>query len=131
MQIKASSFAEDGWTYLTAKIYIKNIGQLLFPVKRVVVRIQQVSPFNNECQPKYHPHAEGVVLNWRTLTERTMECDPGDLELEPNEIHEVDFDFLVDPTIRIVKITAYISNARKMMQGIGWLATSIHPIGQE
>lgn len=129
VRIDASSFSETEWTYLTVKIYIKNIGQLLLPVKRIVARVQQVSPFTHECEPKYHPNADGVVLDWRTLTERIMECPPGELELEPNEIHEIDFEFLLDPNIRIIKITAYIPNARKVRQGIGWLATSIHSIG--
>ncbi len=129
VQISASSFAESEWTYLLAKITITNIGQLLLPVKRVVARVQQVSPLIHEYVPQYHPDAKGVVLDWRTLNERAKEVEAGKLELEPNEIHETDFEFLLPANIKIVKITAYIPNVRKAKQGIGWLASSIHLIG--
>jgi hypothetical protein len=128
VQIYASSIAESEWTYLLTKIIIKNIGQLLLPVKRVVARVQQVSPLIHEYVPQYHPDSNGVVLDWRTLTERAKEVEAGMLELEPNEIHEIDFEFLLPANIRIVKITAYIPNVRKAKQGIGWLASSIHLI---
>jgi hypothetical protein len=82
----------------------------------------------DDYSPKYHPREKGVVLDWPTLEEKTMTHEVGDLELEPNETHEFDFEFLLLDDIRIVKITAYIPNPRKSKREIGWLASSIHSI---
>jgi hypothetical protein len=116
--------------YLSVKIHIKNIGQLLLPIDCVVTRVQQVSPLTHDYRPRYHPNEEGVVLDWPTLVEKTKTYHAGELELEPNETHEFDFDFLLAQDTRIIKVTAYIPNIRKSKRGIGWLASSIHSIAK-
>jgi len=123
-----TSYVEGGRVFLSVKIHIKNIGQLLLPIVCVQTRVQQVSPLTEDYSPEYHPKEKGVVLDWPTLEEMTMTYEVGDLELEPNEPHEFDFEFLLSDDIRIVKITAYIPNPRKSKQEIGWLASSIHSI---
>jgi hypothetical protein len=130
VQLCGTSYVNGGQVFLSVKIHIKNIGQLLLPIVCVKTRVQQVSPLTDDYSPKYHPNEKGVVLDWPTLEEKTMTYKVGDLELEPNEIHEFDFEFLLSEATRIVKITAYISNARKSKREIGWLASSIHSIAK-
>ena len=126
LTINVSSFSVSEWTYLLAKVHVKNIGQLLLQVKSVTIRVQRVSPQPDYYEPKYHPTPRDVVFDWPMLAQKEKEFVVGDQELEPNEIHETDFDFLLPSNIKIVKITAYIPNIRKAKQDIGWLATSIY-----
>jgi hypothetical protein len=128
VQILEASYGNGDQVYLSVKIIIRNIGQLLLPIGRVVARVQQVSPKTHDYNPSYHPNELGVVLDWPTLAEKTKNYESGELELEPNETHQFDFDFLLAADARIVKVTAYITNIRKAKKGIGWLATSIHSI---
>jgi hypothetical protein len=129
-QVCESSYVNGEQIYLSVKIHIKNIGQLLLPIDCVVTRVQQVSPLTHDYRPRYHPNEEGVVLDWPTLVEKTKTYHAGELELEPNETHEFDFDFLLAQDTRIIKVTAYIPNIRKSKRGIGWLASSIHSIAK-
>ena len=126
VQISVSSFCETGWIYMSARICIKNIGQLLLPISSVTVRVQQVAPATDDYNPKYHPSEDGIVFDWPTLVERESRFERGDLELEPNESHQFDFDFRLPQDIKIVKVTAFAPNVRKAKRLIGWLATSFY-----
>jgi hypothetical protein len=128
VQISAASFMGAGWIYLSTRICIKNIGQLLLPVSAVTARVQQVAPATDDYTPRYHPNDDGVVFDWPTLAEKEKRFERGELELEPNEIHHFDFDFKLPADAQIVKITAFAPNMRKAKRLIGWLATSIYSI---
>lgn len=128
VQISISSFCETGWIYMSARICIKNIGQLLLPVSSVKVRVQQVAPATDDYSPRYHPTEDGIVFDWPTLAEREKRFERGDLELEPNESHQFDFDFRLPADTKIVKVTAFAPNVRKAKRLIGWLATSVYSI---
>lgn len=128
VQISISSFFETGWIYMSVQIYIRNIGQLLLPFSSVIVRVQQVAPATDDYNPRYHPNEDGIVFDWPTLDERAKRFERGDLELEPNESHQLDFDFRIPAGIKIVKITAFAPNERKAKRNIGWLATSVYLI---
>lgn len=128
LQITIFSFYETGWVYMCARVCIKNIGQLLLPVSSVTVRVQQVAPATDDYNPRYHPNDAGTVFNWPTLAEREKVFERGDLELEPNERHQFDFDFRLPAGIKVVKVTAFAPNVRKVKRLIGWLATSVYTI---
>jgi hypothetical protein len=131
LKISEASYERDGQIYLSVQINMRNIGQIMLPITSVVTRVQEVSLLNNNHTPRYYPKDEGVVLDWPISIENEKKYNKGELELEPNEVHQFDFDFLLKTDIRIVKITVYIPNIRKFKQGIGWLTTSIHSIQAE
>jgi hypothetical protein len=121
---------------------IVNKGDVLLPICDAWTKLYQISPATDKIgaaiaqgvEPPLDGQAE---FDWPTLGCKEITHDFGAAEIEPGESEQLHFEFLIDPTIKAIKVYSYFKNMRKQKQWcicgepngeIGWNHTTIHGI---
>ena len=96
--------------------------------------IQRILPMSNEVieekRDQVFYHKEAAHLQWPTLDILKLEWEPGELVVEPGEVHRETQEFLVKlAEAETVLIYTRFPDSRD--EGFGWHATTVHDIVSE
>ncbi|HEX6065582.1 MAG TPA: hypothetical protein VFZ04_15230 [Longimicrobiales bacterium] len=132
-------------------IEVRNIGNTLMRVRKYDVRLQYLGPFRDEHVEKliteYPPmktDAEPAV-RWRLLAQRLAGHAKTELpskqdfevELEPGESDALNFDFIINDEVDVIRVYSYLQNHTKRWRfrrkwwrriEIGWTNATIHEL---
>ena len=125
----AASYKVPGYFFLTVTVEIKNIGSQLLRIGFVEVRIQQILPLYHDYMPSYHPPDDGISFGWPALEVKYKRFERGEIiEIEPGEIHQFTFDFLLPEAIELIRIYAYTKNIKKAKKDFVWEVMTTHTL---
>jgi hypothetical protein len=107
---------------------IENRGSTILRPKLATVDVMQVKPWPTARygQPSY-ANVESGVASWPHVAGKTEEVT--DVEIEPNEKQQLDFDFFVDESARVLFVKSFVENPSKKV--IGWALTTTYEVEQE
>ena len=71
---------------------------------------------------------DGKQIAWRELGCRESIWANGELEIEPGETEELQYEFILDNTIQTVKIVSYFRNIKRGEPEVGWRLTTIYDL---
>ena len=108
----------------------KNTGTGLCDVDEIQWCIRALSPYADSTLEELKKRFEARTINseeiefpWRDIEERVT---PLGITIEPNETEQVTQDFLVDPEITALAVTAWVVNATAPKTAEGWYRRSVH-----
>ncbi len=119
------------WMHLT--VVLENTGESLVSLRSADVRVQKVVPLDASLQKSLGAGKNLVPENeylvpWPLLRHYVAKLD---LEIEPKESDNVDFDFVLPTAARTVRIYTYLENVEKASRQIGWHLDTIYDIPDE
>lgn len=126
ISLNAFSLATSFGTYLSVKALIKNTGSLLLELYSVELRIQQILPLEENYEPRYLPATD--IFDWPLISLRKRDFDRYSLEIEPNEEHQLFFDFMLPRHLACLKVYMYVQNRTKAKHSLGWTASLIYSL---
>jgi len=124
--VNAFSLTTSLGTYLSVKALIKNTGNLLLEPYSVELRIQQILPCEDNYEPSYVQATD--VFDWPLISLRKRDFDQYSLEIEPNEEHQLFFDFMLPKHLACIKIYLYVQNQKKARYNLGWATSLIYSL---
>lgn len=136
-------YLEDGKIYLTMIVTVKNSGEVRLPLTSGIISVQQVLPLHSHIRWPLREANEdnlkdgkvknlfitedrqaGMEIDWPEIGYRSLVWPKGDIQLEPGESEELQFDFILENTIQTVKIVSYIENKYRKQKS-GWTKTTM------
>ena len=124
---------EDGeMKFLRVTLRMTNTGNVLIRIAEGCTWIQQLTPLSMEIQDAIRAGKDPVTENttefgWPVLKERTMRVTASkeQFEIEPAEIEEFPFDFVIEGDVSRVLVYSYVENQTKK---IGWNLNTVYEI---
>lgn len=112
-------------------IVISNPGNVLLSLISLETRIQQMIPppikLIESIDQGLDPVQKGETeINWPMIDSLEMIMEKGDYEIEPKEIQEIQFDFILNTDVESVVVYSYLKNEMKRGREIGWDKTTIY-----
>jgi hypothetical protein len=128
--LKQTVIARDlsvGRRLVTVSVKLSNIGQRLIEVDIVTVVIQQIAPLNSELT--LHALRDHDPLNsagsreirWFKIGYRRTAFVRGNVEVEPGESEQLNFDFSLESTVDAIKVDVHVENVMKRRPVNDWL----------
>lgn len=115
----------SGKLLLRVVLVIENKGEVLLPIAEGCVRLYRVKPWPEELllpvsrgEDPVHPGENEV--DWPIICKRDLNLPYGPTEIEPGEMDEIPFDFVVDDTEQLVMVFSYVGNQQKSKRQVGW-----------
>lgn len=111
----------------------ENKGDTLVELGSADVRLQRVMPLSEPIKERLesgeNPAEGAAVIPWPLLCRLKGDLS---IELEPDEKHEVTFEFVIPAYVDAIRIYTYFPNASKSSreEKIGWSRTTIFQPGQ-
>jgi hypothetical protein len=127
--------------YLSVIVNITNAGNVLLPLVSSKVFVRQIRPMLGDLQALVEKassselregkveglfHEDGREITWRELGYRESAWGKGDLEIEPGENEELQYDFILNGTIETIKVISYFRNVKKGEPEVGWWLTTVY-----
>jgi len=121
---------------LRIMVRAKNTGSVVAKSRQAELRLRQVVPLPEELRHHvahgFDPIPEGrAKIEWPMLLGRQWQWGEGEFEVEPNESDTLTADFFVSPTVEVIELYFYLSNAKKGRQGLGWTLTRLHKMSRQ
>ena len=120
------------WLHLT--VTLANSGDSLVSLHKADVRVQQILPLGPSIQAALNARKTRVgrknnLVPWPGLCRYVMTPD---VDIEPKETDNVEFDFLIPANVRSVRIYTYLENALATSKSrkMGWKLGTIHDISE-
>lgn len=115
-------------TLVRVQIRVTNSGKVLLPVEDLECRLLQVLPLVGSVQSKCEAGRTLLedgehCIGWPMLFERRWSYGKGQSEIEPGESETFCCDFVIDPSVRVVRIYSHLANPSKAA-AIGWACTN-------
>lgn len=123
----------DGYVLLSVRAGITNAGEVLLSIVSVETRLQQVLPPPSDLikalKGGQDPIPEGrTEMDWPLLRSRLSDDKARELQIEPGESDSIQYDFMLDRSVRTVEIYTYIKNEKVRKRDVGWSVTSLYDI---
>ena len=114
---------------------IENQSDVLLRVRSAEVRVRQVVPIPVTLQAKLQKDVDPIPTNsteypWPAIVSREWRPE-GSLELEPGEWDMLHSDFVIEDSIGVVELYAFVENTRKTRAGLGWTRTVLCTLTNE
>jgi hypothetical protein len=95
-------------------------------IDNVEIRIQQILPVPGDYVPDHYPSGESPIFGWPPISVFQQSFQKGVLKIEPGEMHQLLFDFILPRELEVVKLYLYVCNRKKKKRSLGWSATRIY-----
>lgn len=119
----------DSYTHIAVTAVLHNSSKVKMEFREAVFRIQQISPVSDEEIERLYDQAssgeEQADLQWPTLDEALRTWRDNELVVEPGELHQEIWEFIVSNDVESVMIYTYFYNSRLPQVPQGWGATAI------
>lgn len=117
-------------------VLVENIGDVLLSIASYDVRIIKIIPLDTAIEEKISRNEDPVTgdnheILWPLIYNREKEYGEGNVELEPKEKEELNFDFIIDKDVKVIQIYSYFKNKMKSDREIGWNCTTFHEINSK
>lgn len=128
---------------IQVEISLKNTGTSLLQVKKSIHRIQQINPMLecvdgyacaiNEINNSLSTQQQSIDrFSWPMLNEISKRWSSV-LDIEPNEMEVLDFEFVVSSDVNTIRLYNYFRNEHQSTatSEMGWSATSLYEIKEK
>ncbi len=122
--------ASQSYDAVIVALNAKNTGTGLCRVYRVYWTLKALSPYDDESIAEMQQDFNGAPANarfvefpWHILREEQMAQE---VVIEPNETHQMTFDFIIPAEIASVVVSAWVANASEPKYAEGWYRRAIH-----
>src|ERR1035441_3333256 len=127
--VQVLDYSADEWQVRVA-LNIKNEGLVLLDIEDGHTWVQQIKPYASEVVAEFQERIADVEkapyeVRWPLLDERLHKGDKGDLEIEPQEAHDLYMDFFVNKYYEQILIYTFLENSKKPGRHIGWTDSRI------
>jgi hypothetical protein len=128
----ATSWSDEGKTFLHVKVRITNTGNVLIRLSKGKTWIEKLTPLPSKIRvatQSGEPIPKGRhEIDWSLIAKHQL-AENEHTEIEPKESDELNFDFVIDPRISRILIYTHLENETKgLRRKIGWNLTSIYVI---
>lgn len=118
---------------LNVVVTVSNIGDVLVTIASAKARIQHILPLESVFAEKLKKREDPVkkdysMVEWLPLAEREPQWKDVKVEIEPGEKSDLEFDFIIDANVQIVRIYTFIRNTAKRRRVIGWNLATIYDV---
>ena len=72
---------------------------------------------------------DSTEVVWETLGDRLKDFSKDSCEVEPGEVDEFLFDFVISPDVTKVQFYSHVENVKKWKRNVGWNTTIIYDLG--
>ena len=136
-QLVAVPIGEDR-ILLRIDVYVTNVGDVLLQLEHVKVRVNQILPVREDILAGFDVDGGINTFNvtntpWPNLVDQEFDWDIERPEIEPSEIDEFNYDFIIPSEAKVIEIYTYFTNVKKRKTKrrkteIGWGHTSIYDL---
>jgi hypothetical protein len=121
----------DGKRLLRVTANVENIGPVIVRIDEGFIWVQQILPLPPEFAKEVSAGKDPIKRNqieydWPLIAERKWQWKEKPREVEPGEIDNIPFDFVIDAEASLVEIYSYFKNERKASREIGWNETTVY-----
>lgn len=131
---------ENGKLFLCLIVTIKNAGNVLLELKTGRIFIRQIRPIHDDLINLMHNAnitdlREGKVsdlfqekcskIKWHEIGYRELQWGDGEIRIEPGEVEEFQYDFILDDSIRTISVITYFRNDKLGEPEVGWRKTTL------
>lgn len=141
VQHKIHHWPANGRYMLHVAVETKSVGEVILRLESMLVRVQQLMPLPPEVVDAIAadrdpvPENESEVL-WPEIACRRCDWKTEPREIEPGEVEEHHFDFVLPDHVEKIEVYSHIVNARKARRSllskarepIGWNTTSVYSL---
>lgn len=130
VSLPSVSFTEDK-ILLNVTLTLHNAGNILIPLALSETRIQQILPLHvsiKDAISKKDTDRKSTDIPWPELQYLSRKWEVGEVEIEPGESEQIEYEFILDRKAQVIKVYSYVSNTRKKKSGLGWHATKIYKL---
>jgi hypothetical protein len=71
---------------------------------------------------------DATEIVWETLCDRTKDFGAEHCEIEPGELDEFIFDFVIPLDVRKVQFYSHVQNVTKRKRNVGWNTSTIYDV---
>ena len=123
--------------YILIQVYIrvKNTGNTVLRLLEGNVRLLDISFPHRKIETEINDLKENEArtdpdFSWRTIQYVMMKWDKGMIEIEPGSTDQLDFEFIIKPKYKVIKIYSWFTNLEKKVvnRWIGWRGSEIYKI---
>jgi hypothetical protein len=119
---------DDRSTLVRVQIRVTNIGKVLLPIEDLECRLQQVVPVEGAVKARLRAGESLVIgpataVDWPMLSEASWRYQRNQSEIEPGEAEIFCCDFVVDRSVRCVRIYSHLANQSKAA-AMGWTCST-------
>jgi hypothetical protein len=130
VQHKICHWSASGQVLLHVGVETKSVGEVILKLESILVRVQQLMPLPDSVvdamtageDPVPENHSE---VSWQLITERRCDWKKEPREIEPGEIEEHPFDFVIPADVEKIQVYSHIDNARKRRRLLFWKAPKV------
>ena len=118
---------------LVVNVFLHNTGEVLLSLVSNETRVQQVLPQPPDLLGSdTNPVQEGSTeVEWPLLDSRERNWTAGEFEIEPGEVDQVTYDFIVGSDVETIRVYSYFRNALKVKKQIGWGLTTLYDLQEK
>ena len=125
-----------GKRLLHVGLQILNQSDVLLPLRYAELRVRQVVPIPNDLEALLRKDVDPIPpgsteLPWPAIVGREWHPESGALELEPGESDSLHADFVIEDSVQVVELYAFVQNPRKQRTGLGWTKTVLQLLLKE
>lgn len=122
-----TSFVDDGNRFVRISLVIENQGQVLIRLDEVNSWLYQIVPWPEDILSEERMvDSQLGHYRWPGVPGTTSRLiRPQNVEIEPNEVQEFHFDYVIPRYVRTIVAYSYVNNPTKAI-GIGWNTSTIH-----
>lgn len=136
----------DGKVYLSVIVTVTNVGNVLLTLKSGKVIVQQIRPLLDDLRTLVKEASgdalrEGKIeslfqeensqIAWCELGYRQSIWGDKEVEIEPKESEEIQYDFILDEAIQTVRVISYFRNEKRGEPEVGWRLTTVYDLQEE
>ena len=131
-------FLSDDKVLLRISVAVQNVGNVIISLNRCDIRVQQIIPVGDKINELLENHYEMNDINeksefldyeiqWPLLKHVELECKDGLCGIEPNEIEQFCYDFIIDSNVKTISFYShFINQTIKGKKELGWHLTTIY-----
>ncbi|HEY0071607.1 MAG TPA: hypothetical protein VGE04_16705 [Chloroflexia bacterium] len=128
---------DDRNTLIRVLLTLENKGDVLIKLVEGCVRIYRMKPWPEKAlldpvSESRSPLKDGQnEIDWPLIAAQDLELPTGTVELEPGELANIPFDFIVQGDLEVAIVYSYLRNIHKGKQDIGWDKSTTYVVRNE
>jgi hypothetical protein len=115
-------------------VILHNTGEVLLSLESSETRVQEVLPLPSGLlgSDNATPVRDGSTeVEWPLLESSERTWKQGEFEIEPGEVDQVTYDFIVGSDVETIRVYSYFRNTTKEKKQIGWGLTTLYDLQKE
>ena len=115
-------------------IRVENVGNVVIELRLIRGVLTQILPLPSDVMLALARGGDPVDKDstevvWDTLRDRLKDFSKESCEVEPGEVDEFFFDFVIPSNVTKVQFYSHVENVKKWKRNVGWNTTIIYDVG--